>query len=147
MAKAAQRRFALHGWRPKKHSPSAGGPRFQFAVRYTPEGLLGQAGGGLGLLGPRFFDEAQHLRPALIIWMGFEKFLPGSDGSRAPSICYCTAVVSAGYRLLDRASISTTVPNGEVAEGGEITTKVKSQVPAVKVQPAGTTPMPLASIA
>ena len=61
--------------------------------------------------------------------------------------CYCPAVFSPGYVLLELASISATCPNGEVADGGEMTTKMRSQVPAVKLQPAGMTPVPVESIA
>jgi len=63
------------------------------------------------------------------------------------SVCYCPAVLKAGYVLLELASISTACPNGEFAEGGEITMKMWSQVPDVKVQPAGITPVPVESIA
>lgn len=61
--------------------------------------------------------------------------------------CYRSAVSSAGYLLLESASINAACPNGKVTEGGEITMKMRSQVPEVKVQPAGITPVPVESIA
>jgi hypothetical protein len=62
-------------------------------------------------------------------------------------LSYCSTAVSVGTGLPDSASMNTNCPNGELAEGGEITMKMVLQLPAVKLQPAGITPVPVESIA